>query len=143
MAEDVLDKCADNRLLERTRSGVTANLVLVGGDGPPAGRVRISEAQGLHSFGSEGAVVAALPGARRELGAGLTEAMVRFAARNEYARTVEDVLARRWRLLFLDARLAGSLATAVGAILEQETGRDPQASAFEDLARMYLTLPGG
>jgi glycerol-3-phosphate dehydrogenase len=143
MAEDVLDKCADNRLLERTRSGVTANLVLVGGDGPPAGRVRISEAQGLHSFGSEGAVVAALPGGRRELGAGLTEAMVRFAARNEYARTVEDVLARRWRLLFLDARLAGSLATAVGAILEQETGRDPQASAFEDLARMYLTLPGG
>ena len=43
--------------------------------------------------------------------------MVRFAARSEYARTVEDVLARRWRLLFLDARLAGSLAGEVGAIL--------------------------
>jgi glycerol-3-phosphate dehydrogenase len=141
MAQDVLDKCADSRLLERTRAGVTANLVLVGGDGPPAGRVRISEAQGLHSFGSEGAAVAALPGARRELGGGLTEAMVRFAARKEYARTVEDVLARRWRLLFLDARLAGSLATDVGAILVQETGRDPQVRAFEDLARLYLALP--
>jgi glycerol-3-phosphate dehydrogenase len=142
MAEDVLEKCADRRLLERTRAGVTANLVLVGGDGLPTGGVRISDAQGLHSFGSEGAAVAALPGAKRELGAGLTEAMVRFAARNEYARTVEDVLARRWRLLFLDARLAGSLATGVGAILEQETGRDPQAAAFEELARRYLALPG-
>jgi glycerol-3-phosphate dehydrogenase len=141
MAEDVLEKCADSRLLERTRAGVTANLVLVGGEGLPPGRVPISEAQGLHSFGSEGAVVAALPGAKRELGAGLTEAMVRFAARNEYARTVEDVLARRWRLLFLDARLAGSLAADVGAILEQEIGRDPQTRAFEDLARLYLALP--
>ena len=83
----------------------------------------------------------ALPGADRELGAGLTEAMVRFAARNEYARTAEDVLARRWRLLFLDARLAGSLAPAVGAILAEETGVDPQVAAFEQLARLYLTLP--
>jgi glycerol-3-phosphate dehydrogenase len=30
---------------------------------------------------------------------GLSEAMVRFAARFEYARTVEDMLARRSRLL--------------------------------------------
>ncbi|XOT98166.1 glycerol-3-phosphate dehydrogenase C-terminal domain-containing protein, partial [Alcaligenes pakistanensis] len=35
-------------------------------------------------------------------------AMVRFACRFEYARTVEDMLARRSRLLFLDARLAQS-----------------------------------
>ena len=83
----------------------------------------------------------ALPGAGHELGAGLTEAMVRFAARIEYARTVEDVLARRWRLLFLDARLAASLAGAVGAILAQETGVDPQLAAFEALARLYLALP--
>ena len=91
-------------------SGVTANLKLVGGDGPASGQPRISEAQGLHSFGSEASAVLALPGADHELGAGLTEAMVRFAARNEYARTAEDVLARRWRLLFLDARLAAPLA---------------------------------
>ncbi len=84
----------------------------------------------------------ALRGARRELGAGLTEAMVRFAARSEYARTVEDVLARRWRLLFLDAKLAGSLAGEVGTILEQENGTDPQVGAFEELARLYLALPG-
>ena len=141
MAEDVLEKCAQSRLLERTRPGVTADLVLMGGEGLPPGRARISEPQGLHSYGSEAAAVAALPGAGRELGGGLTEAMVRFAARREYARTVEDVLARRWRLLFLDARLAASLAADVGAILEQENGLDPQVGAFEELARLYLALP--
>jgi glycerol-3-phosphate dehydrogenase len=141
MAEDVLDKCVEKGLLERTRSGVTTDLRLIGGQGLPAKRPRISDAQGPHSYGSEAAQVAALPGAGRELGAGLTEAMVRFAARSEYARTAEDVLARRWRLLFLDAKLAGALAAEVGVILEQETGVDPQVKAFQDLARLYLALP--
>jgi glycerol-3-phosphate dehydrogenase len=141
MAEDVLEKCFQKHLLERARPGVTANLKLVGGDRLPAVRPRISDAQGLHSYGSEAAAVMALAGAKRELGAGLTEAMVRFAVRHEYARTVEDVLARRWRLLFLDARQAGELAAPVGAIVEQEAGIDPQVKAFEKLARLYLSLP--
>ena len=141
MAEDVLEKCFDKHLLKRARPGVTANLKLVGAEGLPAVRPPISAAQGLHSYGSEAAAVMALPGARRDLGAGLTEAMVRFAARKEYARTVEDVLARRWRLLFLDARQAGALAPEVGAILEKETGVDPQVGAFEKLARLYLAWP--
>jgi len=141
MAEDVLEKCFAKRLLERSRPGVTTNLKLVGSEGLPAARPPISAAQGLHSYGSEAAAVMALPGAGRELGAGLTEAMVRFAAQKEYARTVEDVLARRWRLLFLDARQAGALAGKVGAVLVQETGVDPQVAAFEKLARLYLTLP--
>ncbi len=67
--------------------------------------------------------------------------MVRFAVRYEYARTVEDVLARRSRLLFLDARLAASLAPAVGEIVAQETGQDPGVEAFLALATHYSTLP--
>jgi glycerol-3-phosphate dehydrogenase len=141
MAEDVLEKCMESRLLERARSGVTTNLILVGGDDSGRPHARMSEPQGLHSYGSEAAAVAALPGADRELGAGLSEAMVRFAARSEYARTVEDVLARRCRLLFLDADLAGSLASAVGSLLKAETGVDPQVKAFKELARLYLTMP--
>ncbi len=141
MAEDVLEQCSDKHLLEKTRSGVTTDLRLVGGEDMPGRRPRLSEPQGLHSYGSEAAAVAALKGSGREIAPGLTEAMVRFAARNEYARTVEDVLARRCRMLFLDARLAGSLAPRVGALLEKETGVDPQIGAFEDLARLYLTLP--
>ena len=67
--------------------------------------------------------------------------MVRFAARYEYAIKVEDVLARRSRLLFLDARLAASLAQVVGDVLKQETGLDPEIAAFSALARQYFTLP--
>jgi len=141
IAEDVLEKCMQSRLLDRARAGVTTNLVLIGGDDTGRHRLPMSEPQGLHSYGSEAAAVAALPGADRELGAGLTEAMVRFAVRAEYARTVEDVLARRWRLLFLDAAHAGSLASAVGSLLKAETGIDPQVKAFKELARMYLTMP--
>ena len=141
MAEDVLEKCFDKHLLERARPGVTTNLKLVGAEGLPAKLPPISAAPGLHSYGNEAGEVAAMEGAGNELAPGLTEAMVRFAARHEYARTVEDVLARRSRLLFLDAKLAGSLGKATGAILKEETGVDPQVAAFKKLAELYLTMP--
>jgi len=141
MAEDVLNTCFDERLLSPPRPGVTANLHLVGADPPPRQPVPLSQPQGLHSWGGEAAAVLALPGAGHDLGGGLTEAMVRFSARHEYARTAEDMLARRWRLLFLDARQAGALAPAVGEILRQETGVDPQVAPFQALAQSYLALP--
>lgn len=139
MAEDVLQKCFDRRLLERRAAGVTQRLKLVGAG--PADRQSISSSPGWHSYGSEQARVRALPGSEVTLAPGLTEAMVRFAARFEYARCVEDVLARRSRLLFLDARLAAELAGPVGEILLQETGQDPRAAAFRALAEQYLHLP--
>ena len=114
---------------------------LVGADEALGEAHSISQPPGLHSYGSEQALVMSLPGAQIVLCDGLTEAMVRFAARYEYAITVEDVLARRSRLLFLDARLASSLAAQVGAILLQETGLDQQLDAFTELAQHYLCLP--
>lgn len=138
MAEDVLERCFAENLLARALAGVTANLPLIGAPAAAAPRVPISDAPGPHLYGSEAQQLAALPGAGAELGGGLTEAMVRFAARHEYARTVEDVLARRWRLLFLDAALAARLAPAVGRLLREETGADPQEAAFSALAASYL-----
>lgn len=145
MAEDVLEKCFEASLLQRVKAGATASHFLVGATGIAGDvavkRPRISDAPGLHSYGNEAVRVLALPGASRQLGGGLSEAMVRFAARYEYARTVEDVLARRSRLLFLDARLAGTLAGDVAAILKDETGVDPQLAAFVALAHQYLQFP--
>ena len=142
MAEDVLTEAFGAQLLPAKQGGVTVHLPLVGAQ-PTS--TRVSAAPGLHLYGSEAAQVQALPGAQHELGgagaSGLTEAMVRFATRYEYARTVEDVLARRSRLLFLDARLAASLAHEVAGILLQETGVDPQLQAFADLSQQYLTVP--
>ncbi len=141
MAEDVLDHCFDKSLLPHRESGVTTRMRLIGAGAPGAPQHSIAEAPGLHSYGDEQALVQRLPGADSELAPGLSEAMVRFAARHEYARTVEDVLARRSRLLFLDARLASELAHRVGEILCQETGRDPEVAAFQDIAQKYLQLP--
>ena len=83
----------------------------------------------------------ALPGAGNELGLGLTEAMVRHAARREYARTVEDVLARRHRMLFLHADRAIQVAPAVARILAEEIGSDGDLGAFLALAEQYRHVP--
>jgi glycerol-3-phosphate dehydrogenase len=101
----------------------------------------MGDAQGIHSYGDEAAFVDNLPGSDHVLSLGFTEGMVRFAARYEYARTVEDVLARRSRLLFLDAAQAGKLGEKVAKILQDETGQDPQLAAFLDLAKHYQHLP--
>jgi glycerol-3-phosphate dehydrogenase len=141
LAEDVLVRCAAAGLLRPRPAGATRTLRLVGA--PPAGSPLepVSAAPGLHLYGSEADDVAALPGADRPVLPGLTEAMVRFAVRREYARSVEDVLARRSRWLFLDAALAASAADRVAAILGEELGAGfvpaTSAAAFRELAGAY------
>jgi glycerol-3-phosphate dehydrogenase len=68
---------------------------------------------------------------------------VRRAAREEMARTVEDVLARRWRRLFLDAGSAVAAAPMVAAALAAELSRDElwcerEVRAFREGAAHYL-----
>lgn len=140
MAEDVLEQCAEQALIAKTQAGVTLHLKLVGAGDALSATHSICKPPGLHSYGSEQSTVLGLPGAQNVLCDGLSEAMVRFAARFEYAISVEDMLARRSRLLFLDARLASVLAARVGEILLQETALDPQISAFSELAQHYLLL---
>jgi len=70
-------------------------------------------------------------------------AEVVWAARAEMARAVEDVLARRTRALFLNARAAMDMAPAVAGLLARELGRDDgwqaqQVEAFRRLAEGYL-----
>jgi glycerol-3-phosphate dehydrogenase len=141
MAEDVLQKCVERKLLPKLKPALTYDFSLSGAQTETTGRHSLAVAEGLHSYGAESALVSAQPGAEREICAGLTEAMVRYAARFEYARTVEDVLARRSRLLFLDAALAQSVAPEVGEILAQETGLDPAIAAFIALSQHYLDVP--
>ena len=143
MAEDVIAQCVASGLLPR-RAGSTVQVPLVGATGGSKDAQQevpsLGGPPGLHLYGSEADRVGAMPGHDRQLGGGLTEAMVAFAADHEYARTVEDVLARRSRLLFTDARMAGSLADQVGALLIRRTGVDPRVAAFKDLAARYATL---
>ncbi len=142
MAQDVLKHCVDAKLLPERQACVTTDLPLVGAQSGRKVDHPMYESPGIKAYGDESDFVAQLAGAERALGGGLTEAMVRFAVRYEYARTVEDVLARRSRLLFLDAKLAGAMAEAVGEIIAHEIpGHDAQVEAFKTLASHYLTLP--
>jgi len=138
MAEDVLEQCAQSQLLPATRRGATQSLRLIGAGGPARTIQPIHQAPGWHSYGAEAGYVRSLPGAEDELCPGLTAAMVRFAVRHEYAMRVEDVLARRSRLLFLDAAAAVNLAARVGDILQQEGLGAPGVAEFEALATNYL-----
>jgi glycerol-3-phosphate dehydrogenase len=63
---------------------------------------------------------------------------VRWLAEHTWARTVEDVLARRSRLLFLDVRAALAAAPAVAAALGEATGQDPDLEGFRLLASSWL-----
>jgi glycerol-3-phosphate dehydrogenase len=141
MAHDALKQCFAAGLLPERSQSQTENLPLVGAQQHQNVAHPMSQAPGLAAYGDEANTVRSLPGAEHELGGGLTEAMVRFAGRYEYARRVEDVLARRSRLLFLDAKLAESMAAKVGAILQEETGIDPEVDAFIALAKHYQPQP--
>ncbi len=66
-----------------------------------------------------------------------------WAARHEMARTVEDVLARRTRALFLDARAAMEAAPEVASLLAAELKRSDawrtrDLESFLSVARGYL-----
>jgi glycerol-3-phosphate dehydrogenase len=68
---------------------------------------------------------------------------IEWMAHEEMARRVEDVLARRTRALFLDARAAGACARGVAQALGAALGRDgawvdAQAQDFAALAAHYL-----
>jgi glycerol-3-phosphate dehydrogenase len=72
-----------------------------------------------------------------------TEAEVVWAARYEMARTIDDILSRRTRALFLNARAALTAAPRVAELMARELGRDAawqqdQLSQFTNLAQGYL-----
>ncbi|MFT3947244.1 MAG: glycerol-3-phosphate dehydrogenase/oxidase [Agriterribacter sp.] len=72
-----------------------------------------------------------------------TKAQVIWAIQNEMAITIEDVLARRIRLLFLDARAALDTAPVVASIMAEQLNKDEawvkkELEHFEMLAQRYM-----
>jgi glycerol-3-phosphate dehydrogenase len=124
MAEDVIDVAAREAGLTASPSK-TARLALHGAtrDLPP-------QTDPLRVYGSDGFALRALADARPDLAQPLDArlpyiaAQVVFAAQHEMARTVEDVLARRTRALFLDIEAARASAPQVAKLLAAELDRD-------------------
>jgi glycerol-3-phosphate dehydrogenase len=103
----------------------------------------------LAPYGSDALAIQDLVRAEPKLQARLhpalpyTEAEVVWAVRVEMARAVEDVLARRTRALFLNARAALEMAPRVAALMAVELRREArwvadEVESFARLARGYL-----
>jgi len=115
------------------------------------GYVEDSAALGsLEVYGSDAAAIRTLaedPALAVQLDPALPyiAAEVIWAARAEMARTVEDVLARHTRALFLNADAAIAMAERVAWLLAAELGRDEawvaaQVSEFRTLAQQYRVV---
>ena len=105
----------------------------------------------LAVYGSDAVEIRKLIESESRLGEALhhelpyVKAEVIWAVRYEMARTVEDVLARRTRALFLNARAALEMAPTVADLMAPVLGWDDRAKAkqlgaFRDLAANYLPV---
>ena len=103
----------------------------------------------LGVYGSDGDAILAMAAADKRLAVQLhpdlpyIAAEVVWGVREEMARTLDDMLSRRTRALFLNARAAIEMAPAVAALMAQELGAgqdwiDQQLREFNDLAAKYL-----
>src|SRR5437763_85005 len=147
MAEDCVDQAATLAQL-RERACVTRDLRIHGfSSGPKPGGP-------LAMYGSDAEKIRALLEKNPALGERLhpehpyVKAQVVWAAREEMARTVEDVLARRTRALFLNASAALEMAPAVAELLASELGwtdqtKVSQLSDSRAVARNYLPSRAG
>jgi glycerol-3-phosphate dehydrogenase len=127
MAEDVIDHAESTAGIGHKPCVTTTLRILGADDAGNVDRLAIAEpalAEIVHP---------AFPEMRR--------ADVIWQARNEMARTVEDVLARRTRSLLLDARASCAAAPAVAALLAAELGRDAAWAGAQ--TRDYVALAHG
>jgi glycerol-3-phosphate dehydrogenase len=145
MAEDAVDRAIAVGQLERQPCR-TAELKLHGAEHFDAASAPPDDAIG---YGDDANAVRALA---EEFPSGLErmhpELPIRpvdvvWALRNEMARSVEDILARRTRCLLLDARASKEIAPQVADIVAAErnlddTKRDAMLADFEALANDYL-----
>ncbi|MBS1835446.1 MAG: FAD-dependent oxidoreductase, partial [Acidobacteria bacterium] len=142
MAEDCVNKAATIAQLDE-RPCVTKNLNV-------HGYHQNAEKFGdLAVYGADAPAIAALGRAAAGLDDRLdpelpyTAAEVIWAVRNEMARTVDDVLARRTRALFLNASAALRMAPRVAQLMASELGRDhawqqQQLADFQKIATGYV-----
>ncbi len=142
MAEDCVDHAATLAKLDE-RPCVTKTLSI-------HGHHQHAEQFGdLRYYGSDALALGELKTASPELARQLDPALpiqavqVVWAVRQEMARTVDDVLARRTRALFLNAKAAIAMAPAVAKIMAAELGRDErwqneQVAEFTAMAQGYL-----
>lgn len=141
MGEDVINKASLVAGLEE-RKCITENLPLHGYT------LSVNNHEHLYVYGSDAVNIKEMIEENAELKEKLddnldfTKAEVVWAVREEMARTIDDVLSRRVRALFLDARAAVRMTPEVARIMAKELGKDQswiddQIEEFTQLAKGY------
>ncbi len=142
MAEDVVNRAEEIAAIQKRRCETEA-LRLDGWTEEPetdeALRVYGTAAAGIRDLMRDDPALADTLHPRLEY----RKAEVIWQARHEMARTVEDVLARRTRALFVDAKASIEAAPVVAELLARELGRDASwaargAEEFRELAQGYV-----
>ncbi|MEN8116540.1 MAG: glycerol-3-phosphate dehydrogenase/oxidase [Bacteroidota bacterium] len=141
MGQDIIDKAALVAGLEE-KPCITENLAIHGY------KKNADHNDHFYVYGSDARTIKNMITEYPDLGMPLhkrlafTEAEVIWACREEMAMTLDDVLARRVRVLYLDARAAIEMAPKVAEIMAQELGKDEnwqkeQIKEFTELAKGY------
>ena len=141
MAEDALRKIMDAGLLP-LKIGSTENLNIHGFAPADENEKRLS------IYGSDKREIEKLENESEFYAEKLTDrtnisvAQVIWSVRNEMARTVEDFLARRTRVLFTNSKVAAELAPKVAEIMMNELNQTNewklnQINSFKKLAKNY------
>jgi glycerol-3-phosphate dehydrogenase len=142
MAEDTINKAIQLGKLSKFKCK-TKNLLIHGANS------NMDKSHHFCIYGSDRKGIEELIRASPELAEKLhpqlefTKAEVVWAIQNEMARTVEDILARRVRALFLDAKATIEMAPMVATILAKELNKDSdweqrQISDFTKIASQYI-----
>ena len=141
MAEETIDKAIKAGFLER-RKCITADLKLT--------TLTISNSSDrLHIYGDQSFEIEKMISEKPGLGMPIdprlpyTKAEIIWICRNEMPLTVEDLLARRTRALFLNARASSEIATEVAGLMAVELGYDmnwqkEQIESYNQLVKNYI-----
>ncbi|WP_179346506.1 glycerol-3-phosphate dehydrogenase/oxidase [Winogradskyella ursingii] len=142
MAQDTVDKMINLKNLQQ-RDCKTEDLLIHGANGTVDKSNRLffygTDKYGIQKLIDEDPTLAEPLHPRLEF----TKAEVVWSIKNEMARTIEDVLARRVRVLFLDAKAAIEISPYVGEVLRKELNqtdewRQIQISEFLTVADQYV-----
>jgi glycerol-3-phosphate dehydrogenase len=141
MAEETVDKAINAGLLE-SRKCITSTLKLTQ-------LAVVDTSERLNIYGTGSSEIKKMINENPELGVLLnprlpyTRAEIIWICRNEMPYTIEDILARRTRSLFLNSRVSSEIASEVAGLMAGELGLDTdwqkgQLELYNQLVKNYL-----
>jgi glycerol-3-phosphate dehydrogenase len=141
MAEETIDRAIREGFLEKAKC-VTSNLKLTT-------RTKNNTSERLHIYGDNSCdiekIILENPESGRSIDPRLpyTRAEILWICRNEMPLSIEDILARRTRSLFLNAQASADIASEVADLMANEFGYDQkwkqeQLESYRSLVKNYL-----